>query len=246
MAFIDPLHIANEMERHATAGISRFFLFSENFLYRRSHFLQLLDEIDRRGLSVRIGAPKGMEPRLLDAELLAQMKKTGWQGLRLALETKSDAHRRALGRPHNTCAEYERAIALACDAGFDTREIGTFLLYGTPNESLDEVGETAEYIHSRGSYIIPMAFTPVPRSRIYQQYQHLLFGYDLVDLSGSLYPFAEFNGCSFEEYARLPMRFAALNQSLADPRGEGLTLDAAAPLYEPAFARSEVRAALGL
>jgi len=246
MVFQNPKKICDEIEYwHNTKGINQVYIFSENFLLNKRHFIDILTEIVKRNLKIRIGAPKGMEPRLLDESLLELMKEAGWKGIRLALETKSEEHRKKLNRLYNDTYDYERAIKFATDTGFDTSEIGTFLLYGTPEENIDDIIETAEYIHSFGSYIIPMAFTPVPGSFIFSKYEHILRKRKLIEYMGRLYPFAEYNGYKYEDYLKLEKYFSELNKINAQHNKFVINLNWLENYYNGVFAKSEITFAMG-
>lgn len=241
MSYQNPASVVDEIEyQNLVNGIKQYYIFSENFLFNQYHFKSILNEIVSRNLNIQIGAPKGMEPRLLNTEILQLMKKAGWYGLRLALETKNKKHRELLGRQYNDCNDYEKAIDLAVNEGFSLSEIGTFLLYGTPKESIVDVKETARYIEANGSYIIPMAFTPVPGSKIYQDNIEYLKTKDLTELKGRLYPFAEINGYCFKDYLELEEYFAQLNHEIAIKNNCKLELDWLAKEYSGAFERSEM------
>ncbi len=241
MYFQDPQEICDCIEHwYFTKCVNQIYIFSENFLVNRKHFINILTKIVNLNLKLQIGAPKGMEPRLLDKTLLELMKKAGWKGIRLALETKSERQREKLNRIYNNTADYERAIENVIDSGFDTSEIGTFLLYGTPEERIEDIIDTADYIHSFGSYIIPMAFTPVPGSHIFDKYKHILRGKELTEYMGCLYPFAEYNGYEFKDYVELEKYFSELNITNARKKECIINLNWLEDHYKGAFAKSEI------
>ena len=247
MTFQDPIEVCDEIEYWLNKkGIKQVYTFSENFLVNRYHFSGLLKEIIRRDLGIQISAPKGMEPCLLDKYILTLMKEAGWKGVRLALETKSPVQRKKLGRSRNDTHDFERAIEYSIDVGFEPSEIGTFLLYGTPGENLESVVETADYIHSFGGYIIPMAFTPVPGSRIFEEQANFLHSKDPVELAGNLYPFAEYNGYTFDDYLSLEKYFAKLNKVNAQEARCSIDLVEMEKRYSGIYAKSELSFAMGL
>ena len=239
-------HVLGEIETACNNGIHQFYIFSENFLYNRDHFEALLEGIIQRELDIKINAPKGMEPSRLDGKILKLMKRAGWHGLRLALESSDDLHRVLLGRRHNSNTEYSEAIAIALDSGFSPEEIGTFLLYGTPLESIETVRHTADYIFEHNSYIVPMALTPVPRSALYEKYYDYLKDKNLTELMGRLYPFAELNGFRFGDYLELESYFAELNNLMLSYNNCPADLDFLETRLNGVFMRSEMAFAMFL
>jgi radical SAM superfamily enzyme YgiQ (UPF0313 family) len=247
MAFQDPNRVCDEIQHwYMTKDVGQVYIFSENFLVNRCHFTEILTQLIERGLDVHLAAPKGMESRLLDRGLIALMKEAGWRGIRLALETVDPQTRQRMARLHNDKDEYENAIANALDVGYEPTEIGTFLLYGLPEERLEKVVETAEYIHSFGGYIIPMAFTPVPGSQLFDRYSSFLSTKDLADLCGNLYPFAEYNDYRVEDYLTIEKLFAKLNRANAEESNCHIDLLNMETRYAGIYARSEMATAMAI
>jgi radical SAM superfamily enzyme YgiQ (UPF0313 family) len=84
------------------------------------------------------------------------------------------------------------------DAGFILRnmQVNAFLLFGTPGEDIRNVVDSVIFASSRIGSVIPMLFTPVPGSAIFEEYREYLFdemGFDLQHLNGKLFPFLAFN-----------------------------------------------------
>jgi radical SAM superfamily enzyme YgiQ (UPF0313 family) len=247
LSYQNPTAIVDEIEYNTSINrIHQYYIFSENFLYNQTHFKDFLNEIISRKLNIQIGAPKGMEPRLLSKEILSLMKKAGWYGLRLALETVDEKHKKRLGRRYNNKNDYESAIRYALDSGFSSSEIGTFLLYGTPFEKIEDIKETADYIAKNNSYIIPMAFTPVPGSELYNENFEYLRNKDLTDLMGRLYPFSELNGYNINVYLEVEKYFARLNNTTALNNNGKLELSWLETKYAGAFTKSEISFAMNL
>ena len=101
-------------------------------------------------------------------------------------------------RSHSNVQMFERAVQNCVDAGFILRnmQVNAFLLFGTPGEDIRDVVDSVIFASSRIGSVIPMLFTPVPGSALYEEYRGYLFdemGFDLQHLNGKLFPFLEFN-----------------------------------------------------
>src|SRR5207247_8179321 len=84
------------------------------------------------------------------------------------------------------------------EASFNVQNMegNAFILFGMPNENLSDVVNTMFYASERVGGIVPMLFTPVPGSIMFEQYRGYLFeelGFDLHHLNGKLYPFLRYN-----------------------------------------------------
>src|SRR5688500_3040588 len=74
--------------------------------------------------------------------------------------------------------------------------LNAFILFGMPEERLQDVLKTIFYAAEMVGGLVPMLFTPVPGSIMFAQYEEYLFdemGFDLHHLNGKLYPFLRYN-----------------------------------------------------
>ena len=90
-----------------------------------------------------------------------------------------------------------------------------------PNEDLQAVINTALYATHRVGSVIPMLFTPVPGSILFDQHKEYLLnqmGWDLYELNGKLLPFFELNqtrypGLRASDYLEMESFMMGLNNS---------------------------------
>jgi hypothetical protein len=97
-------------------------------------------------------------------------------------------------------------------------EVNAFILFGMPDEHLADVVNTMFYASEMVGGIVPMLFTPVPGSIMFEQYREYLFdemAFDLHHLNGKLYPFLKYNferrGIRLEDYVALESLAFRLN-----------------------------------
>jgi len=214
--------IANEIEDKVRSyGVREFAFYEDNLLIQRSEFVALMNEIINRGLRIRLYAPEGMEPRLVDDDLMRLMKEAGFQKIHLALETIDEAISQSWNRRHARFWQFERAVDI-CRRYFATSKqegVNAFVLFGMPGEDLQAVVNTALYAAQRAGSVIPMLFTPVPGSDLFEHFRHYLLherGWDLQDLNGKLLPFLEYNQQRYpdlraSDYLKLEAFMAHLN-----------------------------------
>jgi radical SAM superfamily enzyme YgiQ (UPF0313 family) len=179
-------------------GIRRFGFYEDNALINREHFAEVMETIISKGLPLDLYAPEGFETRLLDEELLRLMKRAGFQKVHLPLETVRTDINRQWNRRHASTSSFERALESAIRAGFrpHTQEINAFVLFGLPDERLEDVVDSTLYAHHMVGSVIPMLFSPVPSTHVFRNHSDYLLkemDWDLQNLNGKFLPFLEYN-----------------------------------------------------
>ena len=179
-------------------GIRRFGFYEDNALINREHFIEVMENIIGSKLPLKLYAPEGFETRLLDEDLLRLMKRAGFQKVHLPLETVRSDINRQWNRRHANTNSFENALASAIRAGFRprTQEINAFVLFGLPDERLEDVVDSTLYAHHMVGSVIPMLFSPVPSTHVFRNHSNYLLkdmGWDLQNLNGKFLPFLEYN-----------------------------------------------------
>jgi radical SAM superfamily enzyme YgiQ (UPF0313 family) len=98
--------------------------------------------------------------------------------------------------PHES-DKFVYALENAVAAGYKTRcqDLNCFVLFGLPDEDLQAVYDTVLFASSRVGSVIPMLFTPVPNTPMFEMYRDYIEekGFDLQHLNGKLLPFLDYN-----------------------------------------------------
>jgi radical SAM superfamily enzyme YgiQ (UPF0313 family) len=232
-----PDDVAEEIaQKQRDHGIREVAFYEDNLLFNREDFLARLDAIERRGLHLEIYAPEGIEPRLIEHELLTRMRRAGFRHIHLALETIDNTISRGWNRRQATIEKFDRAVEIAQACGFEVgaQDLNAFVIFGLPGEDLQAFVNTALYASHRVGSAVPMLFTPVPGSHLFEQHRQYLLdemGWDLQHLNGKLLPFLEYNqrrypGLRASDYIELESFVMHLNSSKVyeqrfDIAGEG-------------------------
>lgn len=198
----------SEIKKRFNQGIREFCFYEDNLLLGKKAFTELLrmiaDDPDLRGIELH--APEGIEVRLLDREMAQLMKKAGFERLYFPLETVNGKMQRDWQRTHTNMDKFFFALENAVAAGYRTRcqDINCFVLFGLPDEDLQAVYDTVVFASSRVGSVIPMLFTPVPNTPIFEQYGPYIEskGFDLHHLSGKLLPFLDYNKKKYSELSQ--------------------------------------------
>lgn len=191
--------VISEIEDKMTRfGVRRFGFYEDNALVLRGHLQELLEVILDRGHKLDLYAPEGFETRFLTEDLLKVMKKAGFRRIHLPFETLKMDTNIGWNRRHASTASFDRALDAAKAAGFKThtQDLNAFVLFGLPDESLEDIMDSVLYVHNSVGSVVPMLFTPVPGTHIYREQADYLHGemhWDLQHLNGKLLPFLEYN-----------------------------------------------------
>jgi len=219
--FRKPNDVVAEMRhKYESYGIRDFAFYADFLLFDwRNNLLPILKEIVLSKLPFRLYAPEGLDTRFLSQsqELLDWMKKAHFQKIYLPVESIDNEYIKVLNRRHVKLEHFVRAAEMCDQAGFELRnlDVNAFVLYGLPNEEIDRVVKTTLFVSEIVGSIIPMLFTPVPSTVLYET--HLPFfrqhGWDknLHMLNGKLYPFLETCEGSISDYIDLQRLMFTLN-----------------------------------
>jgi len=217
----DPEDVLAEIENKMALGIRRFGFYEDNALALRGHLQRILELIIERGHRLNLYAPEGFETRMLTEDLLRTMRAAGFEKIHLPFEALKWDTNVGWNRRHASTASFEAAFDSAVRAGFKprTQEINAFVLFGLPDDALEDLLDSIVYVHHTVGSIIPMLFTPVPGTQIYREhadYMHNEMGWDLHDLNGKFLPFLEYNRRRYpqlrgSDYLQLEALMSVLN-----------------------------------
>ena len=140
------------------------------------------------------------------------MRRAGFKKLYLPLETVNANMQKKWERTHTNMDRFFYALENAVTAGYRLRcqDINCFILFGLPDEDLQAVYDTLVFASSRVGSVIPMLFTPVPSTPMFEMYRVYIEekGFGLHHLNGKLLPFLDYNcrkydGLSVRDYFAL-------------------------------------------
>lgn len=228
--------------KYHTYGVHEIAFYEDNFLLEKPNIerlLRLLVAHKHEMPHLKLYAPEGVEVRLLhqDLEFVKLMRESGFESVYLPLETMSRDVTKAWNRRHSHAGLFESAVKICQEANFRLHdmEVNAFVLFGMPDENLRDVVNTMFYASEMVGGLVPMLFTPVPGSIMFDQYEEYLFeemGFDLHHLNGKLYPFLRYNhqktGIRLADYVSLESLAFRLN---AKTMGQTFQLDADNGVY---------------
>lgn len=134
----------------------------------RRHLLVLLERILSRGLKLRFHTPNAIHVREITKPVAELLYKTGFQTIRLGLETSDYSDRWDLDRKVGT-GEFARAMGHLQKAGFISRQIGVYIMMGLPGQTPDSVAETISYVDRLGGIPYLSEYSPIPHTELWPE-----------------------------------------------------------------------------
>ena len=170
-----PKEIAEEMwDKYQKFGVNEFAFYEDNLLFNHHEFIDRLVAIGNTfgKKKITIYAPEGIEPRLVEFETMSLMRRTGFKKIHLALETIDNEIAKEWNRRQATIEKFDMAVDVLQQSGFKvgSQDINAFVLFGMPGEDIQAAMNTALYASTRVGSVVPMLFTPVPGSRMFEKY----------------------------------------------------------------------------
>ncbi|MFN3395378.1 MAG: B12-binding domain-containing radical SAM protein [Thermodesulfovibrionales bacterium] len=132
------------------------------------HIKPLLRDLIKSGISLNLHTPNGLHARFIDEELAMLMKRANFKTLRLSLETVNPIRQEESGAKVNN-EDLIRAVSNLKRVGFTKDEIGVYLMYGLPGQSVEEVIEGIEFLKGLGVRINLTEFSPIKGTRSWDE-----------------------------------------------------------------------------
>ena len=197
-----PTRVVDEIEHfHHRCGIVDFAFYDDALLmHPETHIAPILDEIARRGLRCRFHSPNGLHARFITPWLAEKIRRAGFEGIRLGLETVSAERQRETGG--KVGSEHVRAATRALrGVGFSSEQIGVYILVGLPGQPAEEVELSIDFAHECGTLVKLALWSPIPgtvewrraavRGLLDPEADPLLHNNSIYPLHGSVEGYAE-------------------------------------------------------
>lgn len=158
-----PSHIIETIQSEHARGVNDFAFYDDALLVNPDRWLwPTLEAIEPLGL--RLHTPNAMHIRRLSADVCHRLKQAGLHTVRLGLETTDFDNRHDVKL---TRQEWEDGARNLLEAGFDLDDIGVYILFGLPNQNLDNVKQAIKHVRAFGFRPHLAHYTPIPGSPMF-------------------------------------------------------------------------------
>ena len=154
---------------HKEFAVQDFAFYDDALLVESgNHAGLLLEGLARLDLNLRFHTPNALHVREITGEIARLMHRTGFQTIRLGLETSDILLHRDLDNKLSK-GDFERAMHSLLKAGFNTKEIGAYILIGLPGQTMDSVIETINFVGANGAIPYLSEYSPIPHTRMWEK-----------------------------------------------------------------------------
>jgi len=152
-----------------TCGVRDFAFYDDALLVEfERHTGPILEGLARLDLGCRFHTPNALHVREITGEVAGLMRRTGFQTIRLGLETSDMLMHQKLDRKIST-GDFERAMHHLQRAGFSSRQIGAYILAGLPEQDLDSIVETICFVGENGALPYLSEYSPIPHTGLWEK-----------------------------------------------------------------------------
>jgi len=177
------------------------------FHAKEKHIIPILEAVRDRPLELNFHTPNGLFAREIDAYLAELMAATGFQTLRLSLESIVPRWQSASS---NKVAQQDFISAKRNlnRAGYKSSDIEVYLLMGLPGQKPAEVEASMRFVADQGALSRLASFSPLPGTGEWARAKQLGFvdeGMDPILINSTLYPCrsADFPADKFSQLRQL-------------------------------------------
>jgi radical SAM superfamily enzyme YgiQ (UPF0313 family) len=154
---------------HRTHNVTDFAFYDDALLVNaENHIIPILEGVIATGLDIRCHTPNALHVREVTPKIAGLMAASGFETIRLGLETAVFEARDHLDRKI-TKGQFLRCIRALKDAGFRKNQIGAYILVGLPGQLIGDVVETIQAVKSAGVLPIMAYYSPIPHTALWKE-----------------------------------------------------------------------------
>ena len=120
-----------------------------------------LNQATRRGAQTVFHTPNALHLRYLNNETAERLVKNGFCKIFMGVESLHPKWLAQTGDKTGT-GDLERAVQALLSAGADSKDLSAYLIFGHPKQSLQDVEDTLQWVHSHGIASMLAEFSPIP------------------------------------------------------------------------------------
>lgn len=164
----DPLKVADEIEYwHKDFNINNFSFYDDALLVKPSEMIiVLLKEVQKRNLSCNFHCPNGLHLREINRDMSRLLFDSGFKTIRFGFETSDfDRQMQTGGKVKNE--ELNNAVYHLKNAGYNSNDIGIYLLCGLPGQKASEVRKSIDFVWECGAKPVLAEYSPIPGTKMW-------------------------------------------------------------------------------
>ena len=148
--------------------VENFAFYDDALLYKPDErIIPMLKEVIRRDIGCNFHTPNGLHIRGMTQEIAELLFQTGFKTIRLGLETADESRQIKTGHK-TTNREFEQAVKHLKHAGYQSKDIGVYLLVGLPGQGVEEVRGSIQMVRDCGAHPFLAEYSPIPGTGLWE------------------------------------------------------------------------------
>ncbi|MCP3872237.1 MAG: B12-binding domain-containing radical SAM protein [Desulfobacteraceae bacterium] len=165
-----PENVFNEIKHwHQNYQVKNYAFYDDALLVNEKKYaFPLFEKIIAAKMNVFFHTPNALHIKSITYEAANLMFEAGFKTIRLGLETTDFSNQRSydIKVAEN---EFFKAIENLKKAGFEKKQIGAYLLCGLPDQNLDEVEKSMQFVIQAGIMPVLAYYTPIPHTPMWEK-----------------------------------------------------------------------------
>jgi radical SAM superfamily enzyme YgiQ (UPF0313 family) len=154
-------NVFGEIKEFYLKGIKNIAFYDDALLYHTDRIKYLLRKTIKENIVLNFHTPNGLHARFIDQELAKLMYQVKFINPRLSLESiDEDFQKNSGAKVFNY--EIEKAVYFLKKAGYKDFEYSIYLLIGLPQENLETIRKSIEYVKNLKAKPLLAEYSPIP------------------------------------------------------------------------------------
>ncbi len=157
-------NVLEELEKYYFEDHIEHFVFYDDALliHHKKHLQPLLEKVIERGIQAKFHTPNGLNAREIDERLAELMYASGFKTIRLSLESVNPDIQKVQGNNKVTNQLFAKAVSNLYRAGYNEGEVECYLIQGLPDQKVEDVRRSLDFVAELGVIARLATFSPIP------------------------------------------------------------------------------------
>ncbi|MCK5009854.1 MAG: radical SAM protein, partial [Deltaproteobacteria bacterium] len=148
--------------------VKEFVFYDDALLYKAGErFVPLFKEIIKRDIKCNFHTPNGLHVKGITKKVSELLFQAGFKTIRLGFETVDKNKQIQTGGKTNN-KEFEQAVKHMRQAGYESEDIGVYLLVGLPGQGAEEVRRSIRFVVDCGAHPFLAEYSPIPGTSLWE------------------------------------------------------------------------------
>ncbi|MFH0732905.1 MAG: B12-binding domain-containing radical SAM protein [Candidatus Omnitrophota bacterium] len=154
--------VVGQIEHFYKKGVRNFSFYDDALLYNpHAHITKILKKLISKGIKAFFHTPGGLHVQFITPELANLFKQAGFIQPRLGLETVFSERQQESGAK-TTNKQFLEAVECLKGAGYKAKDIAANIMIGLPQQGIEEIRDSIEFVANTGCRINLEEYAPVP------------------------------------------------------------------------------------